>query len=50
MWFEKGYSAQQCLLAMLEKRKMAVNNGQVFGAIPTSLLLAALVDLDYHTD
>ena len=30
--FGKGYSAQHCLLAMLEKRKSAVDNKRNFGA------------------
>ena len=29
----KGYSTQQCLLALLEKWKQAVDGGQVFGAL-----------------
>lgn len=28
--FRKGYSAQNCLLAILEKRKQTVDNGQAF--------------------
>ena len=35
--FRKGHSTQQCLLAMLEKRKRFVDNGKAFGAIPTDL-------------
>ena len=37
----KGYSAQQCLLALLEKLKVAVDKGKVFGgALLTDLLKA----------
>ena len=35
--FRKGYSAQHCLLAMIEKWKTAVNNGGVFAALVTDL-------------
>ena len=35
--FRKGYSTQQCLLALLEKRKRAVDSGQMFGALLTDL-------------
>ena len=35
--FRKGYSAQQCLLAMTEKWKKTVDNGGVFGALLTDL-------------
>ena len=35
--FRKGYSAQHCLLAMLEKWKICADNGGVFGAILTDL-------------
>ena len=31
--FRKGYNAQNCLLAMIEKWKKAVDNGNVFGAL-----------------
>ena len=31
--FRKGYSAQHCLLAMLEKWKLAVDNKRNFGAL-----------------
>ena len=31
--FRKGYNAQHCLLAMMEKWKKAVDNGSVFGAL-----------------
>ena len=37
MWFRKGFSAQYCLLAMLEKWKSAVDKGKVFGALLTDL-------------
>ena len=37
----KGYSAQQCLSALLEKLKVAVDKGKVFGgALLTDLLKA----------
>ena len=35
--FRKGYNTQQCLLALLEKWKQAVDSGQVFGALLTDL-------------
>ena len=35
--FRKGYSAQHCLLAMLEKWKSAVDNKRNFGALLTDL-------------
>ena len=35
--FRKGYSAQQCLLATIEKWKTAVENGDVFAALLTDL-------------
>ena len=35
--FRKGYSTQQCLLALLEKWKAAVDKGKVFGALLTDL-------------
>ena len=35
--FRKGYSTQQCLLALLEKWKRAVDSGQMFGALLTDL-------------
>ena len=35
--FRKGYSTQQCLLAVLEKWKQAVESGQMFGALLTDL-------------
>ena len=33
----KGFSTQQCLLAMLEKWKRSVNNRKIFGALLTDL-------------
>ena len=35
--FRKGYSDQQCLLAMIAKWKKIVDNGGVFGALLTDL-------------
>ena len=35
--FQKGYSAQQCLLALLEKWRRAIDRGQMFGALLTDL-------------
>ena len=35
--FRKGYSTQQCLLALIEKWKSAVDNGKSFGALLTHL-------------
>ena len=35
--FRKGYSTQQCLLALLEKWKRAVDSGQMFDALLTDL-------------
>ena len=35
--FRTGYSRQQCLLALLEKWKRAVDSGQMFGALLTDL-------------
>ena len=35
--FRKGYNAQHCLLAMIEKWKTAVDNGGVFAALLTDL-------------
>ena len=35
--FPKGYSTQQCLLALLEKWKRAVDSGQMFGALLADL-------------
>ena len=38
--FRKGYSAQHCLLAMIEKWKSAVDNKKTFGALLTDLYKA----------
>ena len=38
--FRKGYSTKQCLLALIEKWKAAVEKGKVFGALLTDLLTA----------
>ena len=38
--FRKGYNAQHCLLAMIEKWEKAVDNGNVFGALLTDLCKA----------
>ena len=38
--FRKGFSTQQCLVAMLEKWKKSVDNGKAFGAKRTDLLNA----------
>ena len=35
--FRKGYSTQQCLLALIEKWKSAVDKGKSFGALLTDL-------------
>ena len=35
--FRKGYSTQQCLLALLEKWKAAIGKGKVFGVLLTDL-------------
>ena len=35
--FRKGYRAQHCLLAMLEKRKNPVDKGKIYGALLTDL-------------
>ena len=35
--FRKGYDPQHCLLAMIDKWKIAVDNGNVFGALLTDL-------------
>ena len=37
MGFWKGYSTQQCLLALLEKWERAVDSGQMFGALLTDI-------------
>ena len=38
--FWKGFSTQQCLVAMLEKWKRFVDNSNMFGALLTDLLKA----------
>ena len=38
--FRKSYSKQQCLLALLENWKQAVDSGQMFGALLTDLSAA----------
>ena len=38
--FRKGFSTQQCLLAMLEKWKRSVDKSKMFGALLTNLLNA----------
>ena len=35
--FSKSFSAQNCLLAILEKRKSSVNKGKIFGVLLTDL-------------
>ena len=35
--FRKGFNVQYCLLAMTEKWKKSVDNGNVFGALLTDL-------------
>ena len=35
--FRRGFSAQDCLLAMLEKWKLAVDKGKIFGILMTDL-------------
>ena len=35
--FRKGFSTQQCLLAMLEKWKRSAENSKMFGALLTDL-------------
>ena len=44
--FRKGYSTQQCLLALQENWKRAVDSGQMFGALLTDLS-NAFVCLDH---
>ena len=39
--FRKGYNAQHCLLAMIEKWEKAVDNGNVFGALLMDLSKAS---------
>ena len=36
--FRQGFSAQHCLLVMIEKRKKSVDKGKTFGALITDLL------------
>ena len=59
--FRKGYSAQQCLLAMIEKWKKIVDNEGIFGAlltdlskafdcIPHHLIIAKLEAHGFHID
>ena len=59
--FRKGYSAQQCLIAMIEKWKKTVDNRGVFGAlltdlskpfdsIPHDLIIAKLEAYGFHID
>ena len=35
--FSKSFSGQNCLLAILEKRKSSVNKGKIFGVLLTDL-------------
>ena len=51
--FRKGFSTQQCLLAMLEKWKRSIDNGKSFGALLTDcldheLLIAKLNAYGFH--
>ena len=59
--FRKGYSTQQCLLAIIEKWKKFVDNRVVFGAlltdlskafdcIPHDLIIAKLEACGFHID
>ena len=59
--FLKGYSAQHCLLAMIEKWKNIADNGGVFGAlltdlsknfdcIPHDFIIAKSETYGFHTD
>ena len=36
-WFRRGFSAQNCLLALLEKWKSSVDKGKAFGVLLTDL-------------
>ena len=38
--FPEGFSAQHCLLVMIDKCQKAADNKKVFGALPTDLLKA----------
>ena len=38
--FQKGFSTQKCLLAMLEKWKRSINNCKMFGGLLTDILKA----------
>ena len=38
-WFRRGFSAQNCLLAMLEKWKSSVDKGKAFGVLLTDRLI-----------
>ena len=40
--FRKRYNTQLCLLAMIEKWKKAVDNGNIFGALLHDLVTAKL--------
>ena len=44
--FRKGYSTQQCLLALQKKWKRAIDSGQMFGALLKDLS-KAFVCLDH---
>ena len=44
----KGYNAQNCLLALIEKWKKAVDNGNVFGVLLTNLSKAKAFDCLPH--
>ena len=35
--FRKGYNTQQCIIALTEKWKSAIDKGKSFGALPTDL-------------
>ena len=41
--FRKGYNTQQCLLALIEKWKSAVDKDKSFGALLTDLSKALIV-------